>query len=974
MNYRNFLSALVSLFLFSSSFSQQRIASYHEEKTEKWTVRIFGNDPLSVREYTLQNGMKVITSINPAAPRISTMIAVKTGSKNDPADHTGLAHYLEHMLFKGTDKFGTLDWEKEKVYLDQIDMLYEKYNHSKDESERKIIYHKIDSVSQIAAKYAIANEYDKMCQAMGASGTNAFTSNEMTVYINDIPSNMLHKWIELESERYRKPVLRLFHTELEAVYEEKNISLDNDSRKVFEKLYAELFKEHNYGLQTTIGTIEHLKNPSLIAIRNYYEKYYVPNNMAVILSGDFNPDVAADAVAEHFKYMQAKEVEPYKFNYEMIHAAPQIFEIKGPDAENVTIGYRLPGANSREIKAAKLIDLILNNSSAGLIDLNLIKKQKVLSAYSYLDVMNDYSVFVLSGRPKKGQTLEEVRDLLVEQMQLVIDGKFDDELLNAIILNEEINKIREFKDNAARCHFLMESFVNGMGYQKAYNQLWEMQKVNKLEIQEIAAEFLNRDRVEIFKKEGKDEVAKVEKPEIHPVELNRDKQSPFVTQWLAEKTNPIVPVFADFNFIEQLTAGKIPVDYVKNNENRLFHLEIRYEVGKNHNKALPLALDYLSLIGTQSHSAQEISQRLYGLGCKFYARSTEKRSIVSLTGPEESFDAAFELLEGLLQNPVADETAFVEMIANENKSRSDAKLNNRIIGNRLAYYGLYGAQNPYTWVLSSKELAALKSADLIKLLASLKSTPHRISYYGQRSAGGVIESVNKYHKAEEFKSIPAPMEFSLRESKGNEVFTVNYDMVQANIYWLNKSSVFNPEEYAIITLYNQYFGGDMSSVVFQNIRESKALAYSTFAYYATPGYKGKNNYVMAFIGTQADKFHDAVSAMNSLLKKLPMDENVFALSKESIKNRIETERVTSEDLLNYYYSLKDLGIDKDPNQSVYNALTTLTIKDAEAFHKSKISGVKYTYTVLCNHSKLSVKALEKYGKVVTLSLEEVFGY
>ncbi|MCC7299195.1 MAG: insulinase family protein, partial [Bacteroidia bacterium] len=438
MTKRIFLVCSSALFSIVA-FAQQRIASYSEEKTEKWTVRIYANDPLNVREYTLNNGMKVITSVNKAQPRINSMITVKTGSKNDPADHTGLAHYLEHMLFKGTNLYGSADWEKEKVYLEQIDALYEAYNHSTDEAKRKDIYHQIDSVSQLAAKFSIANEYDKMCQAMGASGTNAFTSNEMTVYVNDFPSNMLHKWVELEAERYRNPVLRLFHTELEAVYEEKNISLDNDNSKVWEQLYAKLFAEHNYGQQTTIGTIEHLKNPSLVAIRNYFNQYYVPNNMAVILSGDFDPDIAADAIAEHFKYMVAKEMPKYTFKPEMIHASPQTIEIKGPDAEFVTIGYRLPGVNSnsgRDIRAARLIDLLLSNSSAGLIDLNRVKKQTVLSAYSYVDVMKDYSVFVLTGKPKAGQTLEEVRDLLVEQMQMIIDGKFDEEQMKAIILNE----------------------------------------------------------------------------------------------------------------------------------------------------------------------------------------------------------------------------------------------------------------------------------------------------------------------------------------------------------------------------------------------------------------------------------------------------------------------------------------------------------------------------------------------------------
>ncbi|MFN7302727.1 MAG: M16 family metallopeptidase, partial [Bacteroidota bacterium] len=273
---------LVAFVAANTLSAQERISTWETRKTPDWEVTEYSGDPLKTRYYKMPNGLTLITSINKEQPRVQTMIAVKTGSKNDPADNTGLAHYLEHMLFKGTDKYGTLNWTEEKKVLDEIDALYERYNSSSSEAERKTIYRLIDSASARAARLAVANEYDKMCQSIGAQGTNAFTSFEQTVYINDIPSNALHKWIELESERFRNPVLRLFHTELEAVYEEKNISLDDDMDQVYEKLLAALFRNHNYGKQTTIGTVEHLKNPSLKAIREYYYKYYVPNNMAII--------------------------------------------------------------------------------------------------------------------------------------------------------------------------------------------------------------------------------------------------------------------------------------------------------------------------------------------------------------------------------------------------------------------------------------------------------------------------------------------------------------------------------------------------------------------------------------------------------------------------------------------------------------------------------------------------------------------
>src|SRR5690554_2813599 len=284
-------------FMGIDSIAQEQF-HWKEKTSNGYTYQYVENDPSGARFYTLKNGLTVILSPSKKEPRIQTYIAVKAGSKTDPATHTGLAHYLEHMLFKGTDKYGSLDWEKEKPLLDKIESLYEEYNSTTDESERKLIYQEIDRVSGQAAKYAIANEYDKIMSGMGAQGTNAFTSVEQTVYTEDIPSNVVDKFLTVQAERFRNPVLRLFHTELEAVYEEKNRSLDSDGSKVFEEMFAQLFPNNNYGKQTTIGTIEHLKNPSLVEIRKYYENYYVPNNMAIIMAGDFNPDDVIKSVAE----------------------------------------------------------------------------------------------------------------------------------------------------------------------------------------------------------------------------------------------------------------------------------------------------------------------------------------------------------------------------------------------------------------------------------------------------------------------------------------------------------------------------------------------------------------------------------------------------------------------------------------------------------------------------------------------------
>jgi len=248
------------------------------------------DDPLQATVHKLSNGLTVYLSVNHQQPRITAWVAVRTGSKNDPSATTGLAHYLEHMLFKGTTHFGTTDYQKEKPYLDRITELYEEHFHATDPAKREELYKEIDRQNLEAVKFEIPNEIDKMYRQLGMRELNAFTSDESTMFVVDMPANRFHQWTQIEADRFSDPVFRLFQSELEAVYEEKNRGLDNAERILNEALLKQLYKVHPYGQQTTIGTIEHLKNPSLKNMYEFYKRWYVPNNMAVVMSGDFDPD------------------------------------------------------------------------------------------------------------------------------------------------------------------------------------------------------------------------------------------------------------------------------------------------------------------------------------------------------------------------------------------------------------------------------------------------------------------------------------------------------------------------------------------------------------------------------------------------------------------------------------------------------------------------------------------------------------
>jgi zinc protease len=512
---KKILILLTVVMLAVISCTQEKFSINTNTDTNGYKYKTVKGDPFNVREYQLDNGLKVFLSENKEKPEISTMIAVRAGSTYDPKETTGLAHYLEHLMFKGTDKFGTTNWEKEKLLLEDISEQFEKHKATSNEEEKRIIYSVIDSLSQEASKYAVFQEYSKMVSSIGATRTNAFTSYEQTVYVNTIPSNQIDKWLTLESERFSTLVLRLFHTELETVYEEFNSGQSSDYRQAYYKFNSLLFPSHPYGTQTTIGKAEHLKNPSLVNINNYWNKYYVANNMAIIMSGDINFDETIAKIDKHFGGLRRDDnLSHPTFPKEEPITEPIKEDVFGPDAESIQIGFRTEGVNNDKNIIAELIGMILYNGQAGLIDIDLVKKQKVLRAYAYNSVLKDYGMFTLSGSPLEGQTLEEVEELLLAQIEKIKKGDFEDWIQEAIINNEKLRQLRQIEYNYY-IYSILQSFIQKEDWANNVARLDKMEKITKQQIIDYANETFKDNYVVVYKRKGENKTSvTVDKPKI----------------------------------------------------------------------------------------------------------------------------------------------------------------------------------------------------------------------------------------------------------------------------------------------------------------------------------------------------------------------------------------------------------------------------------------------------------------------------
>lgn len=956
------------------------ISDYRTEvRTDEngYSYETVANDPTGLRLYTLDNGLKVYLSQNHDEPKIQTYIAVRAGSTYDPKGSTGLAHYLEHMLFKGTSEFGTSDWGQEKVYLDSIYELYELHRAETDTIKKEKLYREIDRVSLKASEFAIANEYDKMVSSIGAQGTNAHTSNEETVYHNKIPANELGKWAQLESDRFDELVLRLFHTELEAVYEEFNRGQDEDPRKLYYETLEGLFPTHPYGQQTTLGTSEHLKNPSLQDINDYFNTYYVPNNMAVVLVGDLEFEPTIRLIDDTFGQLEKKELEHPALPRENEIAGPVKQEVFGPTSESLYLAYRSAGVGSQDEKMLTLIDMILSNSQAGLLDLDLNQKQLVQRSASEVIFMNDYGMQLLSGTPKGGQSLEEVEQLLLEEIGKIKAGDFEDWMLDAVVNDLKLSRLRAYESNTSLATAYYDAFIHRQSWEDRVRFLDDLKKISKKELVEFANRFFGDNYVVTYKRQGEDKnIVKVRNPQITPVSVNRDAQSEYLTEFFAISVEELEPVFVDYD--KEITRKTLPngleLSFVKNPSNDLFSLNIIFDMGSDHIKKLGLAVGYLDYLGTDQLSAEEVRKEFYKLGISYGVSAGSERSYVSLSGLQENLPEGLKLLESLWADAVADQESYDKFVNRILKARVDRKANKEeILWSGLWNYGRFGENSRLRNNFSTEELQGMDPNELVQLVKDLKSYKHRIFYYGNDLEATEL-ALDQHHVINrELADYPDPVKYEEIET-GGKVHFVDYDMVQTEMVLLAKTDKFDAGKLARAQVFNDYFGYNMSSIVFQEIRESKSLAYAAFAGYSSAADKDNSDYTYAYLGTQSNKLPEAVSAMMELMNDMPEVEQLFEASKNSTLKKIAAQRITKSNIFWSYESLKRRGIDHDNRREIYEEVEKMNLSDLRDFFDSSIKGNDYTGLVIGNKKDIDVKALSRLGEVGELDIDYLFNY
>lgn len=933
------------------------------------------NDPLAAHIYELDNGLQVYLTANPEEPRFYAEIAVRAGSKHDPADATGLAHYLEHLLFKGNRNMGTLDYAAEAPYLERIEALYDEHFNTSDEVRRAEIYAEINQVAQEAAQYAVPNEIDKLYNAMGASGLNAHTSYEETVYKVGLPANRLSQWAEIESDRFIDPVFRLFHTELETVYEELNRTLDNPDRVILYATDQLLYKRHPYGQQPTIGLPEHLKNPNLHYIQNYFDTYYVPNNMAIFISGDIDVDSTIALIAEKFNRWESKPVPEVGPWVEDPLQGAERETVYYPGEEQVQLAFRTVPNHHPDAEALMMLDMILDNRTAGLINLNLNQAQAVAQAGSYPRFQNDYGSQQLWGVPKQGQTLEDVEQLLLAQLEQVKRGEFEDWLIPAIINDFKKSQKASLESNTARVSMMRQAFLSLVDWDEYVAEIERLEQVTKADVIAVANRYFGNDYVAVYRADGQHDIPPVVKPQIDPVSIDPTRQSRFAAQVLSMPYQEIAPDYVvadeDYRLIEY--APGVSLYYAPNPLNDLFSFSILVDTGTEENEKLSLASALMEKAGTPTLDNEALQKAWYRMGSEFGFSAGENQSAISISGLDEQFEPTLALMLELLRNPVASESTLEELKGIILKSRADQKSSPPAIAQALYLFNRYGAESPMLEAMNSSEINATELDELLSLPGTLLDYKHTIAYTGSMPLEQLVETLRRHHNVDAELRDPPPHRFrTARQIAANEVYVVDQETAQAQVRIEFADGVHDESQAVPASIYNNYFGTSMSSVVFQELREARALAYSASARYAEGGRVGEQNLMLGAIGSQTDKTVDALSAFIDLIDNMPVSEARFDEARNALLNRYRTAKIGFRDVIGAVRSWERLGLEGDPRQARFEALQQASLNDLLRFQQERVKDRPKLISVVGDLSVIGEENLAPFGTVRQVQVDELF--
>ena len=934
---------------------------------------------LEVKELKLSNGMTVWLNEDHSQPKVFGAVVVKAGAKDCP--NTGIAHYFEHIMFKGTDRIGTTDYAAEKPWLDSISAQYDLLSQTKDETTRTRIQKHINELSIKAADYVIPNEYSRLISKYGGSSLNAGTGQDLTYYHNSFLPQFMEQWCWLNSERLMTPVFRGFQGELENVYEEKNRAAD-DMGDVQDKIFKAVFKTQPYAYPV-LGSTENLKNPRLSDMAAFFKKYYVASNMCLILCGDIRPDAALVTLLEKtFGRVQTGPVpERRKSPMPAIEAGDrQQIKLPIPLIGAEALVFKAPTEYEADANALDLANMLLYNGKAGLLD-SLTNEHKVLVSAAMTAGLDDAAGSAIIVIPNLFGKMKKAEGRVLEQVQQVMDGNFSEEQVEILKQQMLMDAQRELETISSRSQRMVMTFSKGRSWQDVLDKIEGIRRLTKADVVAAARKYYGGNYITLSKKYGTPQKETLKQPGYKPVSpKNLDAKSAFALQLeqIPAKNMAVRTVDFEQDIVIKPLNNHVTLYYKDNPVNDVFTFTLRYKDGELHTPALSVLGSCLSQLGTDSLNRQQLGQAWQRIGATMEVVPGDVAFSINLTGPDKQLVPALRLLAHFLRSAKGDQKALKDAKDEDRIDRkSFGKQKDDVL--RPAIHRIaYGERSSYLKQLSRKEVKALKNEDLMALFRELQQYDCELFYCGRQPIEYVAAQAQQAlplsqctkPQADTFRPFlqyDEPVVYFYHVPKSRQNYIVSYDAIGA---------LPTQEERVKFKLWDEYFGGGMSSVLFQNVREFRSLAYATGGSAFTTSLAQHSDASQGYVtvtGTQADKTLEALSTVDSLLRQLPMKENNLEAARQSVLNDIQNNYPTFRTLGKYVANQLRDGYVSDPNTGIARGIPSVTSQDIMQFHQKHVTSNKNRIWIVIGDRKLTdMKALARYGKVVELRKEDVY--
>ena len=935
---------------------------------------------LKVKEYRLENGLTVWLNEDHSQPKVFGAVVVKAGAKDCP--DTGIAHYFEHMMFKGTDRIGTLDYESEKVLLDSIAMKYDELAMTEDTAARARLQKEINELSIRSSEYVIPNEFNRLINRFGGSGLNAATSYDATIYFNTFSPQYMVQWAEINSERLINPVFRLFQSELETVYEEKNMYGDFIGGQVMDTLMARYFGPHPYAYPI-IGSTKNLKNPRLTEMHKFFEDYYVASNMALILSGDFDAQQVMPILEKAFSRIRSGNAP----KQEKVMLPPfngrETMKVKFPIPfiKAMGLGFRGVSANHEDQVALNIAVNLLNNANGtGYLD-KLMVEHKLMGALAINESMNEAGILAVAIMPKLLiQSYSSAEKMVWDEINRVKNGDFSDEMFNSLKLEQKRQYASSLENIDSRATVMMNLFSQGKSWNDYLNEVARIESITKEDVVRVAQKYFSNNYLCVTKSTGKYPKDNLPKPAFSPVvPRNADASSSYAKQLEKIPEQQVAPRIIDFE--KDVKTSKltplVTLYTTPNPLNDIFTLNISYGIGALEQPELMQLTNYLQLLGTESLSFEQFRSRLQSIGSTLAFDVTPDAFVMKVTGFDNHIDETMELVGDFIRHAKADDKKLRQIVDDAKVSEKAFFKSGDNVASALLEQVTYGDQSRYLRKLSLSQIKKLKGKDMLAIYDKVRSVQCDLHYCGTLPVEKVIGTIRQHLPLERTTvASNSPYYRELKQYDRPTVFFIDMpDMAQSIVYgYVKGDPVDDKASRHASRLFSVYFGGDMSSLMFQEIREFRSFAYRTSGRYQLPNHahKGTAGSFTAMLSTQSDKTLDALGVLDSLIREMPLKPERMEAVKQTLVNRINNDYPPFRNLSEKVASARMEGFDRDPAEEFLRDIATMDMQDISRFYREQISGRPVVYVIAGNRKHIDMKKLAEYGTIIKVKKKDIY--